>query len=780
MEANSFPFKEIERDVTTWKAEPELFDPERARQYVHQLQADASEEHEFLPDLYALLGLKRWHHLKRIDPLIKEWIEQGLSVAPLHPDLLYLRVEEIIAEMHHMQIPAHFPVVRESDQKSARKNKAKEIGQLAAATTASIESLQTKLQEIEHGKDQLDSFHQQVISQGLTLCGELLEAIPAAEEAADGFLASITGDFYSREQLRQLQTEVERLNELLPRMFEVLGHHEESEIQKPLQKLDRLIGLKEVKQRVHKFHSYLMYEKTREAQGFSFEEALPLDMILMGRPGTGKTMMARLLADLYHEIGLLPNAHVVEADRSQLVGAYLGQTEEKTMNKIQEAVGGILFIDEAYSLKRAGASGNDYGQTAIDTLVSAMTSEDYAGKFALLLAGYPDEMRQMLDANPGLRSRIPESNIFHLPDYSMAEMLEIGEKIAADNDFYLTDNALKMLRKRLEQAQVDDTFGNARTVKNIIQEAIFQKGARVGGELAEDMDDYALITEEDLKGEEQIASSSSSQVSLEQLIGLHPVKEDMKKLEAFVRVQNERRRQGLEAAPLTLNTLFVGEPGTGKTTVATIYANMLYRYGLIKRGQVLVRGRADLVAGYTGQTALKTKKVVREALGGVLFIDEAYTLRSGSSGDFGQEAIDTLVEEMTKHEENLVVIFAGYPQLMNDLLQTNPGLRSRFKKTFYFPSYSAEELTAITEMKMNDVDYTLSEAAKRRLYHVYTTYDLKGNGRLAKAIAEEAFEQQALRLSESSRELEPSLMLIEPEDIDHAAQNYQKQQLKGD
>ena len=163
---------------------------------------------------------------------------------------------------------------------------------------------------------------------------------------------------------------------------------------------------------------------------------------------------------------------------------------------------------------------------------------------------------------------------------------------------------------------------------------------------------------------------------------------------SFVKMQQFRRNNGFPAVPIQLHAVFSGNPGTGKTTVAKIYAELLKECGILKRGHLIVTSRADFVASYVGQTAAKTKKKIKEALGGVLFIDEAYSLL-GQAGDFGKEAIDTLVDEMTKYNENLVVILAGYPNEMEALLNSNPGLHSRFKKFFHFPDYRMEELITI-------------------------------------------------------------------------------------
>lgn len=421
-----------------------------------------------------------------------------------------------------------------------------------------------------------------------------------------------------------------------------------------------------------------------------------------------------------------------------------------------------MFIDEAYSLKRADSHGSDYGQVAIDTLVAAMTSGEYAGRFVVILAGYPEEMRTFLMANPGLRSRFPVNNHFHLPDYSTDELVEIARRVAKRNDYAFAPAALAALRERIERERVDETFGNARTVKNIVLSAIFAKSRRLESDEPLWIDDFTLLSPDDFAddrsprvsgeaGEAADARGEEARERISRLVGLHGVKAELAKLAAFVRMQRERREAGLPAVPVELHSVFIGNPGTGKTTVAHLYAQLLREIGYLKRGHLIVAGRADLVAGYVGQTAAKTRRKIREALGGVLFIDEAYALATGGETDFGREAIDTLVDEMTRHQENLVVILAGYPEEMERLLAANPGLASRFKKTFVFPDYTAEELLQIIRADVEEKGYRLDEQAVPRLVEELLrrqqTGRLEGNARFARDLVQASLLEQVFRLA---------------------------------
>jgi len=241
-------------------------------------------------------------------------------------------------------------------------------------------------------------------------------------------------------------------------------------IEEALQQLDQLTGLEEVKLRINRIHDWIVYSEMRKAQGLK-TEPMNLHMVFHGNPGTGKTTVARILATIYKSLGVLKSGHLVEVDRSSLVAGYVGQTATKTREKIEAALDGVLFIDEAYSLIRG--SENDYGIEAIDTLVKSM--EDYQHRLVVILAGYPQEMHQFLESNPGLQSRFKYHISF--PDYSTPELLNILETMLLEHQYRLDQDAIPQVQQLLEQAISlhPEKHGNGRLVRNLLEELILAK-----------------------------------------------------------------------------------------------------------------------------------------------------------------------------------------------------------------------------------------------------------------------------------------------------------------
>ncbi len=550
---------------------------------------------------------------------------------------------------------------------------------------------------------------------------------------------------------------------------------DEQRYERAMKKLHQMVGLKKLKGEVDSLMKYIHVEKLRQEKGLSVNP-VSLHAVFSGPPGTGKTTVARLLGKIYQTIGLLESGHVVEVDRSGLVAEYVGQTAVKTNQAIDRALDGILFIDEAYSLIGTGQGG--FGREAVDTLVKRM--EDERGRLVVIVAGYPEEMRDFINSNPGLASRFTQ--FFTFNDFTPDELTEIMANHVADRKFTLSAEAgAKMGRYfRFLFESRTKTFGNARIVRNLFEDLIRCQAVRLAAMENPTPEELQALTladaEEALRddftepGEENLETIMGE---MNRLTGLGPVKQDLRRLAEFVRMESLRKEKGLPVTPLMLHAVFSGPPGTGKTTVARYYGRILKALGILPKGHTVEVSRADLVGKYVGHTAPRTLQAIDRAMHGVLFIDEAYMLVRGGENDFGQEALETLLKRMEDDRDKFVVILAGYEREMEELIDSNPGLRSRFSQYFYFPNYSPEELRQIFGSIAEQKRYRIDDAASQALIGYFTGLEQEevnslGNARLSRNLFEAAVKCLSERISCLGSPSVEQLSTITGEDLERA------------
>lgn len=551
-----------------------------------------------------------------------------------------------------------------------------------------------------------------------------------------------------------------------------------------LSKLDALIGLNEIKSKVREHAQYIQFLQLRKEKGFAERDGINVHSVFIGNPGTGKTTVAKMMGRLYKKMGLLSKGHVHEVDRSDLVGEYIGQTAPKVKDAIEMARGGVLFIDEAYSLARSNEDTKDFGKEVIEILVKEMSNGP--GDLAVIVAGYPKEMKTFLDSNPGLRSRFKLT--FEFPDYLPQELSLIADYACREKEVLLDRDAKVAVDELILEAyrSRDRTFGNARFVHDLVDKAKLQLGLRLMAfpdVRALPAESLKLITWEDVdkvqivrqRGLPNIPIDESllakAMKELDGLIGMQNIKKEIRELVHLVRFYREMRRDVL--GRFYLHSVFVGNPGTGKTTVARILTKIYKALGVLERGHMVETDRQGLVAGYVGQTAIKTSERVEEAMGGVLFIDEAYALTStgrGTQGDFGDEAIQTLLKRMEDHRGEFFVFVAGYPENMDNFLKANPGLASRFDKVFRFEDYSPDELSEIALHMFSQEKYQVAEEAREHL-HKYLEFvhqfrdQYFGNARTVRQIVLEAIKNQNLRVAAHTPENEEQMHLVMLDDV---------------
>lgn len=537
-----------------------------------------------------------------------------------------------------------------------------------------------------------------------------------------------------------------------------------------LAELDSMIGLEDAKRDVRRVVELARLEQAKALEG---HQAGPLDlhMVFVGNPGTGKTTAARLYGQILRASGVLPGGAFLEVTRADLVGPHKSEASERTRKAIEAARGGVLFIDEAYSL--GVGSPNDDGREVIEELVAAMESQ--RGTFAVVVAGYPAPMHRFLDANPGLRSRFRDPILFS--DLSNPRLFDALLRLASREGFRIAPEAVEPIQLWISSRPRGDGFGNVREMRKLLgmlKEGVAERYGRDPRGVVVD-----LVTDADVPrlgpGRYDATGYRAAMSALDELRGLEPLKSTLRDLAHKVARAQRVLARGGQAAPAEIGHMaFLGNPGTGKSTAALRMGAVLAALGLLRSGHVKVVGQADLIGEYLGQTAPKVRDAVRAALDGVLFIDEAYALAGQGQGDaYVREAVVTLVEELERFRDRLVVVLAGYPEEMRQFMASNPGLGSRIRHIVQFPDFTRDDLRQIAvdmvESQQMQIAPDAADAIADRAVEQSVLPEF-ANARTVRNLVDAAITRHAARVDGlgSAADL-PVLVTIEERDVPAAA-----------
>ncbi|KAL7627407.1 hypothetical protein AAE478_001600 [Parahypoxylon ruwenzoriense] len=542
-----------------------------------------------------------------------------------------------------------------------------------------------------------------------------------------------------------------------------------------LDSLFNMIGLESVKK---EFLEIKAKVDTSVRQGADLKDER-FGAALLGNPGTGKTTVARLYAKFLSSVGAIPGDHFEETTGSRLANDGI-QGCKSLIDQILQKGGGVFFLDEAYQIVSGSSFG---GAQVLDFLLAEI--ENLTGKVVFVFAGYRKQMETFFAHNPGIPSRIP----IHLnfDDYEDDELLRIlnyqlKKKFKGRMKVERGPGGLYMrvVARRIGRGRGREGFGNAREVQNVLSILLGRQASRLQQERRQGkVPDDLLLRKIDLVGPEPSVEFSHNKdwLKLQSMIGLNSVKQSVMVLVNRLQTNYEREMREEPTVECSLNKVFVGNPGTGKTTVAKLYGKILKALGILSNGEVVIKNPADFVGGALGQSEKNTKAILESTKGKVLIIDEAYMLASGASDSGGMSdpyktaVVDTIVAEVQSTAlEDRCVLLLGYREQMEDMFQkVNPGLTRRFpiSSGFNFEDYDDDELRKILELKLTQQGFRAGEATKKVVLEVLRRARNRpnfGNAGEVDIILDQAKERQQKRLSESPKT--ENVNALVPEDID--------------
>lgn len=523
-------------------------------------------------------------------------------------------------------------------------------------------------------------------------------------------------DSYSNKQNTQQPKKLEQLQKT---------NSDNNSIKSLFEEFDNLVGLHNLKQSLRDFISYLEFVKERKAKGIETNENISANCIFLGNPGTGKTTVARILGRFFKAIGLLKNGHVVEVDRASLIGEYIGETAQKTEKVINQALGGILFIDEAYSLKRDKNS-NDFGQEAIDIILKRM--EDYKDKFFVIAAGYPELMEKFINSNPGLKSRF--THHFYFDDYNSSELAEIFKIFSEKEKYSFNEDAEKFLIEKLDSLidNTDGSFGNARFIRNLFSETKIELSKRYHLLEDEEKDFNSLntILISDIQSAWLNINNRNNSVvksnekidryvnEINNLVGLSSVKTTFNRIIASIKVDKLKSEKSISSVHKTYNSIFIAEPGSGTSTVARLFAKSLFASNKLSKGQ-LIEIDSSLFSGLSKLDAYLTMDELFKKLSGNVILVNDVTASLQCLKHFSDSLLQYFLKKLYLMNDEVTAILSGTREEIEIIIESFPVLESQFPNKFEFEPYTNRQLLEIALSICQKKNYQLDEGAWQQL-----------------------------------------------------------------
>ncbi len=456
-------------------------------------------------------------------------------------------------------------------------------------------------------------------------------------------------------------------------------------LDKTLEVLDNLVGISEVKNKIYQLVSFIKMNNCRYLSHNIENPGLFYNTAILGNRGSGKNTIASILANVLYHLGVVGRGKLFSIDaRSLWTGMKLDQC-------IGNAQSGIVLIDNIQRLpvdKKIHSS--------IYTTINSWFTY-YKDNFVFILAGEAEGGSTIIE-NDKINKYINFE--IHIPDFSEIETIQLMKKYCQQEKYEISKDAEEELVKYIRGLKENHAFDNVYTVKPLLDKAIINNGC-----MTNFLEAKAFNLESYDNGQMKNELGIDPLDELNSMIGLDEVKNKVKEILAYGNSQLRRKELGLKSEPLCLHMEFTGNPGTGKTTVARLIGKIFKDKGILSTGQFVEVTREDLIAKYVGHTAEKTAEKIRQARGGVLFIDECYSLFSESKIDFGHEAVSTLVKKMEDLRDDLIVIFAGYPKEMEEFINMNPGLRDRIQFKMVFNDYNDADLMQILMKFIKDNEH---------------------------------------------------------------------------